>query len=112
MLQFAFIYLLHMLPGHGLEVDGMMGNWKMSEGVKQSRGKVGKWVELTVFRLRIMCNVGCQAIHFGKLQRYYSLLDRFMSVFCIVSFCFPYCFSTFKNIFVLKAKKGHHRNRK
>lgn len=58
------------------------------------------------------CNVGCQAIHFGKLQRYYSLLDRFMSVFCIVSFCFPYCFSTFKNIFVLKAKKGHHRNRK
>lgn len=32
----------------------MMGNWKMSEGVKQSRGKVGKWVELTVFRLRIM----------------------------------------------------------
>ena len=53
MLQFAFIYLLHILPGHGLEVDGMMGNWKMSEGVKQSRGKVGKWVELTVFRLRI-----------------------------------------------------------
>ena len=54
MLQFVFIYLLHILPGHGLEVDGLMGNWKMSEGVKQSRGKVGKWVELTVFRLRIV----------------------------------------------------------
>lgn len=55
MLQFAFIYLLHILSRHGSEVDGMMGNLKMSEGVKQSgRGGVGKWVELTVFRLRIV----------------------------------------------------------
>lgn len=28
-----------------------------------------------------------------------------MNVFCIVSFCFPYCSSTFKNIFVLKAER-------
>ena len=54
MLQFAFIYLLHILSGHGSEVEGMMGNWKMSEGVKQSGGEVGKWIELTVFRLRIV----------------------------------------------------------
>lgn len=28
-----------------------------------------------------------------------------MNVFCIVSFCFPYCSSTFKNIFVLQTER-------
>lgn len=49
MLQFAITYL-SILPGHGFEVDGMIGNWEMSEGESQSRGELGKRVELTVFK--------------------------------------------------------------